>query len=419
MGSIKSQNLSIMLTDMQGYSETVAGASREQLIDLIRKHNKLMRPVIEFYRGKIIKSIGDALLCSFPSATDAVISAIIIQLLLKEYNKQQTDKSLALNLRIVINSGDVTIEDNDIFGSAVNITARMEKLECFPGGSIGISESTYLLMDKHEIVSKKIGPKILKGFNEPVTVYEVPLDKQKLNQLPIQLLELVERVVNANTNTNTESTSSAAFSEWSESVSAFLKQTNWGENLNKASEQINKVQKKLVNTFGQKTVLESKKTYNDATLKSRIKSGAIDLIFILIFILVINLFWWVAQPILFGSSTANIQTTDVFGGTIKTNMERPMGIFESLIDFNIKNPILFVWAYLSVMLKYKKATLGQIAANTAVINEDGSDDLSWSTAAKRGIMNIISFLTVFGLLMFFIGEKKTLHDLICKTRVVE
>ncbi|NCB45582.1 hypothetical protein EOM81_01080 [bacterium] len=419
MGSIKSQNLSIMLTDMQGYSETVAGASREELIDLIRKHNKLMRPVIEFYRGKIIKSIGDALLCSFPSATDAVISAIIIQLLLKEYNKQQTDKNLALNLRIVINSGDVTLEDNDIFGSAVNITARMEKLECFPGGSIGISESTYLLMDKHEIVSVKIGPKSLKGVSEPITVYEVPLEKQKLNHLPIQLLELVERVVNTNSKNSDGSTGGAVFSEWSESVSAFLKQANWGENLNKASEQINKVQKKLVNTFGQKTVLETKKTYKDASLKSRIKSGVIDLIFVLVFIMAINFLWWVAQPILFGAAITNIQTTDLFGETIKTNMARPMGFFESLIDFNIRNPIIFVWAYLSVMLKYKKATLGQIAANTAVINEEGSDDLSWSTALKRGIINIISFLTVFGLLMFFVGEKKTLHDLICKTRVVE
>lgn len=100
----------------------------------------------------------------------------------------------------------------------------------------------------------------------------------------------------------------------------------------------------------------------------------------------INFLWWAAQPILFGAAITNIQTTDLFGETIKTNMARPMGFFESLIDFNIKNPIIFVWAYLSVMLKYKKATLGQIAANTAVINEEGSDDLSWSTALKRGII---------------------------------
>lgn len=93
MGSIKSQNLSIMLTDMQGYSETVAGASREELIDLIRKHNKLMRPVIEFYRGKIIKSIGDALLCSFPSATDAVISALSFSFCSKNITSNKPTKT--------------------------------------------------------------------------------------------------------------------------------------------------------------------------------------------------------------------------------------------------------------------------------------------------------------------------------------
>ena len=181
-----------MMTDIQGYSATVAEASREEVVSLIRRHNQLMRPVIEFYRGTIIKSIGDAFLCTFQSATDAVICALIIQLLLIEYNQRLADKTRCLNLRVVVNSGDVSLEQGDIFGTAVNVTARMEGLDCFPGGSIGISESTHLLMDRTEIVAEKIGPKQLKGVPDPVTVFHVPLEKQKLNK--VSLPSLFQRV---------------------------------------------------------------------------------------------------------------------------------------------------------------------------------------------------------------------------------
>lgn len=93
MGRLKSQNLSIMMTDIQGYSAKSAETYRADMIRYIRGHNKLMMPIIEFYGGTIIKSIGDAFLCTFQSATDAVICAIIIQLILREYNKKQGNYS--------------------------------------------------------------------------------------------------------------------------------------------------------------------------------------------------------------------------------------------------------------------------------------------------------------------------------------
>ncbi|HQB83178.1 MAG TPA: adenylate/guanylate cyclase domain-containing protein, partial [Candidatus Rifleibacterium sp.] len=314
--AVRSQNLSIMMTDIQGYSAAVAEASREDVVNLIRRHNRLMRPVIEFYRGTIVKTIGDAFLCTFPSATDAVICAIIIQLLLKEYNQRMTDSASNLNLRVVINSGDVTLEGGDIFGNAVNITARMEALDCFPGGSIGISESTNLLMDRTEIVAEKIGPKQLKGVPEPVNVYKVPLEKQKLNKLPVQLLSLVEKVINAKDLDSDSHDANARFNEWAQSVGSFLTQTNWGDNINKASKQIgdnfNKATKQIGNlqnslakTFGQKTVLEKKQTLNDASIKSRCKSGLIDLVILLLISLSLRGFWWPVQRVIYGPTTVS------------------------------------------------------------------------------------------------------------------
>ena len=137
---VASQNLSIMLTDIQGYTNASASSSRDQLVQLLHDHNRLMIPLIRFHGGTIIKQIGDALLVTFGSATDAAVCAIIIQLMLREFNRRQRDETRKLQLRVVINTGDVTLQDGNIFGDAVNITARIEGLSCFPGGSIGISE---------------------------------------------------------------------------------------------------------------------------------------------------------------------------------------------------------------------------------------------------------------------------------------
>jgi len=280
--NLKSRNLSIMMTDIQGYTTTSASVSREKVIQLIRRHSQLMVPVIEFYGGKIIKTIGDAFLCTFESSTDAVICAIIIQLLLREYNKQAKDPAQKLNLRVVVNSGDVTLENNDIFGTAVNITARMEGLPCFPGGAIGISESTYLLMDKGEIVAEKVGPQQLKGIPEAINVYSVPIEKQKLTSLPVNLLELVELVVSgkgdgpdaghastaASNAASGSSPSNAALSNWNDTVVTFLKEKSWGENVKQLSQNIGKVQHELgrnisnvqssiFNTLKAKTIVEN------------------------------------------------------------------------------------------------------------------------------------------------------------------
>jgi class 3 adenylate cyclase/uncharacterized RDD family membrane protein YckC len=191
----RSQNLSIMLVDMQGYTKTSAASSRDEIVGLIRRYNQLMQPVIDFYRGRIVKGLGDAFLCSFGSATDAVVCSVMIQLLFNEYNAKQKDTKKKINLRVVVNTGDVTIENDDIFGDAVNITSRVEALDVFGAGDIGITEATYLMINRNEIAATKVGEFELKGVPEPVRVYRVPLEKQKLTDIPAGLLLLVEQVI--------------------------------------------------------------------------------------------------------------------------------------------------------------------------------------------------------------------------------
>ena len=94
---MESKNLSIMITDIQGYSKLSTSSSRKELLKVIQTHNKLLKPVIEFYKGSVIKSLGDSLLCRFESATDAAVCAIAIQIIIQEYNKYQEEEDKKLS----------------------------------------------------------------------------------------------------------------------------------------------------------------------------------------------------------------------------------------------------------------------------------------------------------------------------------
>jgi class 3 adenylate cyclase len=183
-----------MITDVLGFSKKSAASTRADLISFVKTHSKLLLPVIDFYRGKVIKSLGDSFLCVFESATDAAVCAIAIQTIILEFNRKRISSDLEMKIRVVINSGDVSIVNGDIFGDAVNLAARMEKMEEIADGGIAISQSTYLLMNRQEVAADSLGPQTFKGISHPVEVYKLPLDKQKLSVLPTRFLDIVERI---------------------------------------------------------------------------------------------------------------------------------------------------------------------------------------------------------------------------------
>lgn len=199
---MESKNLSIMVTDILGFSQKSAASTRSDLINFVKTHSKLLVPVIDFYKGKIIKSMGDSFLCVFESATDAAVCAVAIETIVFEFNRKSKSSGLQMTIRIVINSGDVSLEKGDIFGDPVNLVSRMEKMDELAQGGIAISESTYLLMNRQEVVVESLGFHQFKGIAHPVQVYRLPIDKQKLSALPTRLLEMVERVADGTERTS-------------------------------------------------------------------------------------------------------------------------------------------------------------------------------------------------------------------------
>jgi TolB-like protein len=140
------------------------GNDEQNAFRLLRKSRQIQQPAIENHGGKWIKELGDGVLASFDTATDAVHSAMHII--------DMCSSVPELNLRIGIHLGDVVFENNDVFGDGVNIASRL--LQQAKPGSIFISGPVYdNVANKKGISCSFIGEELLKNVREPVRLYEV------------------------------------------------------------------------------------------------------------------------------------------------------------------------------------------------------------------------------------------------------
>jgi class 3 adenylate cyclase/uncharacterized RDD family membrane protein YckC len=163
-------SLTILLTDIEGFTQKTSRKSRADIVHMLDEHKAIVLPVLEARGGRLIKTIGDAFLVVFDSPTDAVLAGVEVQKMLRERNasKQGDDR---LDIRIAINSGEVTLADNDVFGEPVNITSRINDIA--ESGEVFFTEAVYLTMNKTEVPSSEIGLLQLKGIAEKIRVFKV------------------------------------------------------------------------------------------------------------------------------------------------------------------------------------------------------------------------------------------------------
>jgi len=148
---------------MEGY--TALMQDNEQLARQKRKRLKeVLDNSVSQFNGRVFQNYGDGSLSIFNSAIDAVDCAIDIQ-----RNVQLEPK---VDLRIGIHTGDVILEEEQIFGDGVNLASRIESLGV--AGSILISEKVFdEIRNKQNIQTRELGYFELKNISQPVRVFAI------------------------------------------------------------------------------------------------------------------------------------------------------------------------------------------------------------------------------------------------------
>ncbi|MBW2608523.1 MAG: tetratricopeptide repeat protein [Deltaproteobacteria bacterium] len=165
----------ILSADVKGYSLLMAD-DEVHTIQTLKAYRQIMFDFIMQHSGRVIDSPGDNLLAEFGSAVDALECAVDIQKRLKKENARFVDDK-RLQFRIGINIGDVVQDEDRIYGSGVNIAARIEGL-AEPGG-ICISRNAYdHIKDKLKLGYEYLGQHEVKNIKDPVRVYRVLSDPE-------------------------------------------------------------------------------------------------------------------------------------------------------------------------------------------------------------------------------------------------
>ena len=173
----------IMFTDIVGYT-AIMDKDEELAFKLLQKNRSIHKPYIELFHGNFLKEMGDGILASFTTVSDAVYCAGAIQ--------KACDNEPDLNLRIGIHQGEVVSQNDDVFGSGVNIASRIEAIT--PAGRIWVSDSVQRnIHNKKGIEIEFIKEATLKNVTQEVKIYEVKVNSeyvlQQLSNLQSSILE--------------------------------------------------------------------------------------------------------------------------------------------------------------------------------------------------------------------------------------
>lgn len=152
-----------MFTDLQGSTEMSTRLGDDQALEAVRTHDSIVRSCLEATGGREVKHTGDGILASFTSITKAVDATIGIQ--------READSHAEVAIKVGISAGEPVTSENDIYGAAVNLAARL--CEHAQGGQVLAAGTVRDLTIGKGLAFLDKGTMALKGFPEPVRVYEI------------------------------------------------------------------------------------------------------------------------------------------------------------------------------------------------------------------------------------------------------
>ena len=155
----------VMFTDLVGSTEMTARLGDARAVEIVRAHDALVRRGLAQHDGREVKHTGDGIMASFASVQAAINCAAALQRSFADYNAQSDEP---IHVRIGVHAGEPVEDSRDLFGSAVQLAARI----CDSAGADEILVSEVVRRACDEIVGfKDLGRKHFKGFFQPVQIY--------------------------------------------------------------------------------------------------------------------------------------------------------------------------------------------------------------------------------------------------------
>ena len=172
--------VTILFTDIKGSTSYFERKGDVEGLAMVQHHNNLLFPHIEREGGRVVKTIGDAIMACFNDPVGAVKAAIGMQQALESDRKNKSEDE-QIHIRVGLHTGLGLLKDNDVYGDVVNAAARVQH-QAEPDQIL----ITDVLLDAAKAAGAeciRMGRAEMKGKDEAIDVYAVGWSASAKEQL--------------------------------------------------------------------------------------------------------------------------------------------------------------------------------------------------------------------------------------------
>jgi len=157
----------VVFTDVVNSTDLTQSLGDEAALAILGVHDAIVRDALSTLGGREVKHTGDGIMASFVSAASAVRCAIQIQRELDKHTQGNPERPL--KVRVGAAAGEPVEQNNDLFGSTVQLAARL----CAHAQpeQILVSNAIPDLCIGKGLLFEELGEVVLKGFGSPVRAH--------------------------------------------------------------------------------------------------------------------------------------------------------------------------------------------------------------------------------------------------------
>lgn len=172
--SQSTEKLAVLFADICGSTALYERLGDDPARRLVLRCINVMSGKIAAYQGQLVKTIGDEIMCTFPSAEAAFHAACAMQAAVES---DRSPDGISMHIRIGFNYGEVISELNDVYGNTVNVAARVATIT--RAGQVMATRAVFdaLSLDLRNRMRQILRAEF-KGLQDRLEVYEVISEKE-------------------------------------------------------------------------------------------------------------------------------------------------------------------------------------------------------------------------------------------------
>ncbi len=177
----RTETLAVLFADICDSTALYESLGDDKARRLVSRCIAIMTNQIPGHQGQLIKTIGDEIMCVFPSASAALLAACAMQTAIDD---DSPNNEQPMRVRIGFHFGDVIREGNDVFGDTVNVAARVAAIT--RGNQIMTTQAVVQALPADlKSVARQILRTEFKGKQEQLDIFQVEWEPDELTRTRI------------------------------------------------------------------------------------------------------------------------------------------------------------------------------------------------------------------------------------------